>query len=104
MKWKGIVSQLSHMRIATRFATAKTTHAASRRLSRNQPITRMSHRFDRRVGAELLPQTSHADVDDIRSRIEVVSPDLREQPLAADHLACVLDEMVEETELAVREL
>src|SRR5438874_5515650 len=34
----------------------------------------------------------------------MVAPDLREETLAADHLAGVFDEMVEETELTVGEL
>src|SRR4051812_29097750 len=101
MKWNGIVSQLSQRRIATRFATAKTTHAISTQLRRNKSVPGMSYRLDGRVGAQLLPQPPHADVDDVRPRIEVIAPDLREEPLAADHLARVLDQVVQETKLAI---
>src|SRR6266704_1167453 len=104
MKWNGIVSQLPQRRIPTRFATANTPQAISSGLRRNQSVARMSHRLDRRLRAELLPEPPHTNVDDVRARIEVVTPDLRQKPLAADHLAGVLDEVVEQAKLAVREL
>src|SRR5690242_6920367 len=100
MKWNGIVSQSGQSSIATRFAAAKANHAASTALRCNQPIAAMPHGLDR-VGAELLPQPADADLDDVRLRIEVVSPDVREQALAADDLALVQDEVVQEPELAV---
>src|SRR5512144_3194332 len=104
MKWKGTVSQLGKRVIATRFAAANANQAASTDLCRSQPIAAMSHRLDRRVRAELLPQSPDADVDDVRAGVEVVAPDLREQPLAADDLALVAREMVQQPELAVGEL
>src|SRR2546423_13312468 len=104
MKWNGIVSQLAQRTIAARFARAKTAQATSTRLRSNHSITGMSDRLDRCARAELLPETPNADVDHVRARIEVVAPDLGEQPLTADHLAGVLDEMVEETKLTVGQL
>src|SRR5947208_16406346 len=104
MKWNGIVSQLAQRTIAARFARAKTAQATSTRLRSNHSVTGMSDRLDGRARAELLPETPHADVDDVRARIEVVAPDLGEQPLAADHLAAVLDELGAETELTVPQL
>src|SRR5436190_4509901 len=103
MKWNGIVSQLSQRHIATRFAAAKTTHAISRLLSRRNAIPRMPNGLDG-VGAQLLPQAPDADVDDIRARIEVVAPDRREQPFAADDLARMHEEVVQKPELAVGEI
>src|SRR5919201_4179619 len=37
-------------------------------------VTGMPHGLDRRLRAELTAQPSHTDVDDVRSRIEVVAP------------------------------
>ena len=64
----------------------------------------MPDRLDGRVRAELLPQPAHADVDDVRPRIEVVAPHLGQQALAADHLARVQKQVMEEPELAVGEI
>src|SRR5947208_14492859 len=104
MKWNGIVSQRSQRIIASRFASANASHANSTALRRSKPVTRMADRFDRRVWTKLLAQPADADIDDVRVRIEVVAPDLGEQPLAADHLAGAFQEAVEELELAVREI
>src|ERR1051325_2188662 len=102
MKWNGIVSQSGQSCIATRFAAAKANHAASTALRRNKPIAAMSHGLDG-VRPELLPKPADADLDDVRARVEVVPPDVREQALAADDLAFVQDEVVQEPELAVGE-
>src|SRR2546422_5990194 len=99
-----MVSQPGHKLIATKFAIANAPQAASGQLRRNTPITRMANRLDRRVRAELLAQAADADVDDIRAWIEVVAPDLRQQPFAADHLALVLQQVVEDAKLTVRQL
>ena len=64
----------------------------------------MADGLDRGVGAELLAQAPDADVDDVRAGVEVVAPDLGEQALAAEHLAGVVDEVVQQPELAVREV
>src|ERR671936_1148528 len=104
MKWKGMVSHPSQMRIAARSPRAKTPHATSSRSGRDEPIPRMSHSLDGRCVAELPAQPPDAHVDDVRSRIEVIAPDLGKQTLAADDFARVLDQVVEETELAIGEL
>src|SRR5947207_15756238 len=103
MKWNGIVSQPGERPMAMRFATANTPHASSTGLGRSEAIARMTDGLDRRIGAELLPQTSDAHIDNVRAWIEVVAPHLRQPPFAADHLAGVYDEMVQNMELAVRE-
>src|SRR5207302_1083630 len=103
MKWKGMVSQLGHSSIAARFAAANANHASSTELRRSESITAMSHRLDGSVLAELLPEPPDADLDDVRARIEVVAPDVREQPLPAHDLALVEHQVVEEPELAVGE-
>src|SRR5438034_7524539 len=101
MKWKGIVSQLGQSSIAARFARANASHASSTYLARSQPIAAMPNRLDRSLRAEFAAQPPHAHFDDVRVRVEVVSPHVREQALAADDLALVLDEVMQEPELAV---
>src|SRR2546423_12385653 len=100
MKWNGIVSQSCQRPIATRFAAANATHATSSPLRRSNPIPRVADGLDR-GGAELLAQPADADVDDVRARVEVVAPYLGEEPLAADDLARVQHEVVQEAELPV---
>src|SRR5438552_7654494 len=99
-----MVSQLGHSSIAARFAAANANHASSTELRRSESITAMPHRLDGSVLAELLPEPPDADLDDVRARIEVVAPDVREQPFPAHDLAFVEHQVVEEPELAVREL
>src|SRR5919204_6104250 len=101
MKWKGTVSHAFHTSIAPRFATAKMPHAISSLLGLGKPIPRMPDRLDWCVGPELLPQPADADLDDVRARVEVVAPDLGEQPLAAHDLARMAREMVQQAELPV---
>src|SRR6476469_137395 len=100
-KWNGIVSQLGSTTMKATFAAANTTHPTSTEYLRSQSIAGMADRLDRGVGAELLAQSPDADVDDVRPGVEAVPPDVREQALAAYHLAGVLHEMAEQPELAV---
>src|SRR5919201_1450658 len=106
MKWKGIVSHGSQSAIATRFATANAPHASSSRLSLSlgKAVSRVADGLNRRLRAELFAQPAHADLDDVRARVEVVAPDLGEQPLAAHDLARVEREVVQEPELAIRQI
>src|SRR5689334_22793286 len=104
MKWNGIVSQPGKKTMATRFAAAKAAHATSTGLRHAKAITDMAHGLDRCVPAELVPQPADAHVDDVRARIEVIAPDLREQALATQHLAGVLGEVMQQSELPVGEL
>src|SRR5947209_1970316 len=86
--------------MAARFAAANAPHASSTELRRSQPISRMPHRFDRRVGSELLPHPPDGHLDDVRPRVEVVAPHLREETLAADDLARMLRQVEQSAELA----
>src|SRR4029450_3383041 len=86
MKWNGTVSHRSQRTIASRFATANATQPSSTALRLSQSVAGMANGFDRRPGPEFLAQPADADVDDIRAWIEVITPDLGEQPLAADDL------------------
>src|SRR6478672_10677123 len=104
MKWNGTVSHRSQRTIASRFATAKTNQASSTPLRCSKPVSGMANRFDRRARPELLAQPADADVDDVRARIEVVTPDLGKQPLTADDLARALEQAMEKLELAVGEI
>src|SRR5437660_1745160 len=87
-----------------KFARANAAQATSICLRRRKAIARIPNRFDRRIRPELLPQAADADFDDVRAGIEVVAPNLGEQAFAADHFAGVESEMVEQTELACRQL
>src|SRR5438046_1518847 len=100
MKWNGIVSQLSHSSMASRFATANAPHARSTRLGRGNAISDVTDGTDRRR-AELLPQPADADVDDLGARGEVVAPDRLEHLLSTDDLIRVTGEMVQDPELMV---
>src|SRR5712691_10082069 len=104
MRWNGIVSQPGHTSMAATFAPANASQAASSRRSRRKPIPRIPHRLDRRVRSELPAQPPDADVDHVGAGVEVISPHLREQPLPAHDLAGMLRELVQEAELAVREV
>lgn len=64
----------------------------------------MADSLDRSVVAELLAQSADTDVDDVGTGVEVVAPDLGEQPLATDHLTLVLDQVMKDPELPVRKL
>jgi len=64
----------------------------------------MPNSLDRGFRSEFLAQTTHADLDDVGARVEVVAPDLGEQALAADNLARVFNEMVKQPELPVRKV
>src|SRR2546423_3577318 len=68
-----------------------------------EQIADIANRLDERFRAELSAQPPDRDVQDVRARIEVVAPDVREELLAADHVAAPLDELVEQPELAVGE-
>src|SRR5690348_5825153 len=103
MTWNGIVSHDGHAIIVARQTTASTPQAVSI-LSGRDAVPGIPHRFDRLSGAELLPQPSHADVDDVRARIEAVAPHLGEQTLTAHDFAGVADEMVKQPKFAVREV
>src|SRR5437762_9157581 len=101
MKWNGTVSHRSQRTIASRFATANATQPSSTALRLSQSVAGMTNGFDRRSGPELLAQPADADVDDIRAWIEVITPDLGEQPLAADDFAGAFEQAVEKLELTV---
>jgi hypothetical protein len=64
----------------------------------------MTDGLDRRLLAELLAQSADAHLDDVRAGIEVVAPHLGQQSLPADDRPGVLDEMVQEPELAIGEV
>src|SRR2546430_2208303 len=102
MKGNGIVSRRGQSIIAAPFRKANPPHARSRSLGRDA-IADMADGLDG-LSAELLAQTADADVDDVRARIEVVAPHVREQPLAADDLARVHDEQVQEAVVPVGEI
>ena len=64
----------------------------------------MPRTVSKRSRAELAAQVADVDVDDVRARVEVVAPDVREQLLAAQHLAGVAQERLQQRELLGREL
>src|SRR5581483_3127467 len=104
MTWKGIVSHDGHATMATTQPAARAPQPTSRGLGDRKPVAGVAHGLDRPRGPELLAQPPHADVDDVRPRVEPVAPHLRQETLPADHLADVEDEVVEEAELTVGEV
>src|SRR4051794_40896277 len=104
MKWNGTVSQRSQRTIASRFATANANQPSSNALRLSQAVAGMADGLDRRSRPELFAQPADADVDDVRARIEVITPDLGEQPLPTDDLAGAFEQAVEELELPVGEI
>src|SRR3954452_6245021 len=56
------------------------------------------------TGFELPPQVGHEHLDRVRDRERVIAPDLVEQLLARDHQALVAHHVLEQLELALREL
>ena len=64
----------------------------------------MADGCNRRGRAKLLAQASHAHVDDVRTRVEVIAPDVGEQPLPAQHLSRVHGEVMQEAELALGQI
>src|SRR5437588_4602545 len=104
MKWNGTVSHDCHTYMPTRFAAANTPHPISSRLSLGKAVPRLADGLDRGLWPQLLAQTTDADLDDVRARVEVVAPDLGEEALAAHDLARVEGEVVKEPELTVRQI
>src|SRR5882724_2092276 len=99
-----MVSQPGQMPMATKFAIAKAAQATSGHLRRRKAIARMANGFDGCVCTQLLAEPANADVDDVRARIEVIAPDLRKQAFAADHLALMLEQVMEDAKLAIRQM
>src|SRR5215217_3039133 len=56
------------------------------------------------TGFELPSQVGHEDLDRVRDREGVVAPDLVEQLLARDHQPLVAHQVLQQLELALREL
>src|SRR3954453_6196414 len=56
------------------------------------------------TGFQLSPEVRHEDLDGVRGREGVVAPHLLEEALAGDHDALVAHEVLEELELALRQL
>src|SRR3954464_15083167 len=56
------------------------------------------------TGLELSSQVGHEDLDRVRDRERVVAPHLVQQPLARDDQALVAHQVLEQLELALREL
>src|ERR671921_1422290 len=56
------------------------------------------------IGFELPSQVGDEDLDRVRDRERVITPDLVEQLLARDHEALVAHQVLEQLELALREL
>src|SRR2546423_9837314 len=107
MKGRGIVPELGKAPIGAGSAAANATPpppTGPKPLRGGGRVPAMPNGLDGCLRAELLPQSPDAHVDHVGARVEVVPPDVREQALARHHLALVEDEVVQEPELAVREL
>src|SRR5581483_1479182 len=104
MKWNGIVSQSGVSSIAVRLSTAKTTQRASIRLSCSQAVTHIANGLDRGLRSQLAPEPANRYIHHVGARVEVVTPHMGEELLAAHHLARALEQEVQQPELAVGEL
>src|SRR3954469_18719104 len=56
------------------------------------------------TGFELSPQVGHEDLDRVRDREGVIAPHLVQQFLAADHQPLVAHQVLQQLELALREV
>src|SRR3954452_16175260 len=75
--------------------------------SSTQHVSRAADRVQQTrlaVGLELPAQVRHEDLDRVRRRERVVAPDLFEQALARHHDALVAHQVLEQLELALREI
>src|SRR5512132_258295 len=111
MKWNGTVSHEEMMSIAARLASENSTQATSIHRSRfghssvSGRIEPVSHPTDRgdRVWTELRAEAANVDIDHVRSGVEVVTPDRREQPFLRHRASCMPHQLLEEQELSVGE-
>src|SRR2546423_11377370 len=103
MKWNGIVSQRPHRTIAPPFARANANHAKSTLLA-GKAVPDVAHGLDRRVLSELLANAAHTHVDDVRPGVEVVTPHLGQQPLAAHYFPAMLRELEQQPELPLGQI
>src|SRR5215216_4803121 len=106
MNRKGTVSHCGTNTMATRLATAKTAQATSSqpevsswcpRSWDDDAIPLTSHGSDR-GGAELGPEPAHVDVHDVGARVEVVTPDRRQEPLLGHDPARMPHELAQQQE------
>src|SRR5579862_1874179 len=100
-KWNGIVSHDGHAIIAATLTPAKANQPTSTLRLRSQAIPDMANSLDWRHWPELLAKPPDADLDDVRSRVEAIAPDLREQSLPARHFSLALRQVLEQPELAI---
>src|SRR5204863_8695017 len=92
MKWNGTVSHVGMTSIAARLANENATQATSIHRSRcghsiaSGRIEAVPHPADRgdHVRTEFRAEAADVHVHNVRSRIEVVPPDRRQQPLLRD--------------------
>src|SRR6476620_2632725 len=111
MKWNGTVSHAGRMRRAATSATENSTQATSIHRARfghssaSGRIEPISHPTDRgdRVRTELRAEAANVDVDHVGPRVEVVTPDRRQQPLLRHGASCAPHQSLEEQELSVGE-
>src|SRR5581483_1150139 len=84
---------------------AFTSRAPSFRLgdSRSEAVARVSDGLDRRACAELAAQPADRRLEDVRARRRL-APDVLQKSFAADDLAGVLGELLQELELAIRQI
>src|SRR6266566_2092623 len=111
MKWNGTVSHVGMTSIAARLASENTTQATSIHRSRcghsiaSGRIEAVPNPTDRgdRVRTDLRAEPADVHVDHVRARVEVVTPDRREQPLLRDRAPRVSHQLLQQQELAVGE-
>ena len=82
---------------------ASSSCCGSTTTERREPVPHAAHGLEA-LGPELAAQVADVDVDDVGAGVEVVAPDVREQLLAAEDLARVAQERLQQRELLGRQL
>ena len=82
-----------------------TIPISNRQASRSGPDTEpnTAHRANERIGlfaVDLSSQTSYVNINQIRRRIEIQTPDVLQQQVSRDNLASVAGKVLEEPEFA----
>src|SRR6476646_681750 len=111
MTWNGTVAHEGMRSIAARLASENSPQATPIHRSRfghssaSGRIEPVSHPTDRgdRVRTELRAKAANVDVDHVGPRVEVVTPDRRQQPLLRHGASRVPHQLLKEEELSVGE-
>src|SRR2546421_1430486 len=104
-KWNGTVSWPGSRYMRTTLSAENSDQATrSRRLVDGEGVAHMAYRLDSVGPVELAPQPAYVHVDHVASRVEGEAPDVGEQLVAAACLTGAGHQVLQEQELAQRQL